>query len=309
MAKKFNYPVVAILGATATGKSELAIELAKATGGAIINCDSRQVYSQMDIGTAKPSQKDFAEVDHFLYNIIMPDQYFSAADYMVRSQQTIKKLWNRNILPILVGGTGFYYSTLHYGLGKVGHNKEIAKSLNIEYNQYGIQAMLDKLNELDPEALSQIDIKNPRKVIRAIEIVMISKKPFRENIPQKPLPEANFLPLVVTKPRNEIHNLIAKRVEKMIERGLESEVKNLIDIYGCLAPGLRSIGYQEWFEFFEGKKTLQKVKEEIIVHTRQYAKRQEIWFKKKPGGAFYNLDNSDEKKQLTDTFFSFISKS
>ena len=307
--------VLAILGPTASGKTSVALKIAKENNGIIINCDSRQIYQEMLIGTASPTEKEKSIVEHRLFNFLSPNMQFNASDYAKLAADEIRKVWSESKLPVLVGGTGFYYSAVSEGLGEAGSDSVLAKQLQEELEEKGLPYMVEKLRKLDSEAVETIDINNSRRVLRAIEVVMTTHKPFSQNKPVPLLPDAEFKPIVVTRPREILHERIALRVNQMFEEGLEEEFKHIVEKYGKDAAALSSIGYREWLDCFEEKKDLLKIegnalpphlnmarnddfnkcfsnddiksiKEQIIIHTRQYAKRQETWFRKKPGVPF-----------------------
>lgn len=290
--------VIAILGPTASGKTSIALELAQKYCGTIINCDSRQIYEEMLIGTASPSQKEKESVEHRLFNFLSPKIQFNASDYANLAVKEIKKCWANNTLPILVGGTGFYYSAISEGLGEAGSDSELSKILQEELENRGLPFMVEKLKNLDSSAVQTIDINNPRRVLRAIEVVTTTRKPFSQNKKKLLLPEAEFYPIVVTRPREILHKRIELRINQMFEEGLEAEVNHIINIYGKEAAGLSSIGYREWFDYFNNKINFNELKELILVHTRQYAKRQETWFRKNPGVPFFDLDNENDFKKI-----------
>lgn len=281
--------IIAVLGPTASGKSKLAIDIAKKFTGEIVNCDSRQIYKYMNIGTAKPGFEEQQIVKHHLFNLVEPDVKFSAGDYANVAVDVIKKIWQKGLVPVLVGGTGFYFSALNEGISSVGKNDEIAANIEETYKNYGLERLLEELKNLDENAYEMIDKSNYRRVARAIEVIKITNKPFAEAKSSSPLPEAEFIPIVVTRPRKLLHEAIEKRTNLMIDSGLEDEVRKLVKKYGEKSPGLNSIGYFEWFDFFNEKISLEQVREKIIIHTRQYAKRQETWFKKRPGSEIFDL--------------------
>ena len=283
-------PVLAILGPTASGKTSVALKMAKKHDGIIINCDSRQIYQEMLIGTASPTKEEKSVVEHRLFNFLSPRVQFNASDYAKLAVEEIRRVWKENKLPILVGGTGFYYSAVSEGLGEAGSDSALAKQLQQELEQNGLSYMVDKLRKLDLEAAQTIDINNSRRVLRAIEVVISTGKPFSQNKPVSLLPEAEFKPIVVTRPREILHERIGLRVNQMFEEGLEDEVKLIIEKYGRDVAALSSIGYREWLDYFDGKLDYELLKEQIIIHTRQYAKRQETWFRKKPGVPFIYTD-------------------
>ncbi|MBU1106991.1 MAG: tRNA (adenosine(37)-N6)-dimethylallyltransferase MiaA [Candidatus Riflebacteria bacterium] len=299
-------PVLAVLGPTASGKTVLALELAEQFGCEIVNCDSRQIYSEMSIGTAHPTIDEMQRAPHHLFSLVAPDHNFSAADYAKVATAKIRQIWQRGKVPLLAGGTGFYYDTLAQGLGPAGNDVQLAEQLRVELQSSGMAAMLERLHSLDAAASSQIDTNNPRRVLRAIEIIMTSGMVLADNKRVSPLPEAVFMPIVVTRPREELHRAISRRVDKMIEAGLESEVCRLTEKYGRQAAGLNSIGYCEWFEFFEKKIDRAEVREAIVIHTRQYAKRQETWFRRRPGPPVYNLADTGICKTVSKIVAEFI---
>ncbi len=281
--------VLAVLGPTASGKTALTLELAKRLDGVIINCDSRQIYEEMFIGTASPTKEEKQQADHRLFNFVSPLKQINAGDYAYAAADEIKKVWSEGRLPILAGGTGFYYSSVSEGLTEVSSDEKLASELEQQYKENGLEYMAAMLKQLDPEAGQNVDLNNPRRVLRAIEVVRITGKPFSQNQPKPLLPEAEFYPIVVTRPREELHQRIEARIEQMLKEGLEKETLYIVNKYGRDAAALSSIGYREFLDYFDGKITLQEVKEQILFHTRQYAKRQETWFRKKPGVPFTDL--------------------
>jgi tRNA dimethylallyltransferase len=291
-------PVVAVLGPTASGKTSLALDLAQRFGGEIVNCDSRQIYRQMQIGTAKPNSDEMKLIPHHLFDLVNPDQSFSAAEYVVAARKAIEEIWQRKRIPILSGGTGFYYAVASEGIGEAGHDEKTATELNQQLEKHGLDFMVKKLLALDPNAAVLIDTRNPRRVLRAIEIVCKSGRPLAENKPAPPIPQACFMPVVVTRPREQLQKNIATRVDQMIAAGLENEVRQLIADYGPGASGLNSIGYHEWLDYLTGQKSLAEVREQIIIHTRQYAKRQETWFRKRPGVAGIDISKPENISRI-----------
>jgi tRNA dimethylallyltransferase len=299
-------PVLAVLGPTASGKTGLAIEVAVRHGCEIVNCDSRQIFSEMLIGTAHPTAAEMAQAPHHLFSIITPDRSFSAAEYAEAAATTIRQIWQRKKIPVLVGGTGFYYDALAEGLGPAGNDARLAQLLQQELQTNGLAAMRERLHQLDPAASSQIDVNNPRRVLRAIEIVTTTGRPLGENRRVSPLPEAQFMPIVVTRPREELHQAIERRVDEMIACGLENEVRQLVDKYGRQAPGLNSIGYSEWFAMFDGTCGVSETRTAIVIHTRQYAKRQETWLRRRPGPPLFNLAEAEQRAAVFENVAEFI---
>ena len=304
--KNTKKQVISVLGPTASGKTSVAIKIAKEYNGIIVNCDSRQIYEEMLIGTASPTDEEKNIVEHRLFNFLSPKLQFNASDYANLAAEEIKKIWQENKLPVLVGGTGFYYSAISEGLGEAGSDSELSNNLLKELEENGLPYMVEKLKSLDSEAYNNVDINNSRRVLRAIEVVITTGRPFSQNKPKSLLPEAEFIPIVVSRPRDILHKRIELRVEQMFEEGLENEVRQCVEKYGKDAAALSSIGYREWLDYFARKISYEQVKEQILVHTRQYAKRQETWFRKKPGIPFVNLEVSEALSNILSSLKSFI---
>ncbi len=304
--KASSYPVLAVLGPTASGKTSAALKIAKEFNGVIINCDSRQIYEGMIIGTASPSDEEKQQIEHKLFNFVSPNIQFNASDYATLSAQAIKEVWQKKQIPILVGGTGFYYSAISEGLGEAGSDHALSEKLQKELEENGLSYMVSKLQKIDPEAAETIDINNSRRVLRAIEVVTSTGRPFSQNKPKQLLPEAEFCPIVVTQPRQELHKRIELRINQMFKEGLEREVKHIIDTYGRDAAAISSIGYREWLDYFDKKVSFEELKNLILVHTRQYAKRQETWFRKKPGVPFIDLKLKDSEKIISEKVAFFL---
>ena len=262
-----------ILGPTASGKSDLAIKLAKLFNGKIVSADSRQVYKEMNIGTAKPSK---GNIRYHLLDIIEPDKRFSAAQYKEAACKAIKDIQNRNKLPILCGGTGLYISSIieNWQFPKVPPQEKLRKELE----KKSVEQLFKIYQKLDPEGAKSIDKKNKRRLIRAIEVCKANNKPFWQ---QRKSSKSLFDTLLIgiELPKKELKERIAKRIKKMIKIGLETEIKILKDKYGRI-PSLQTIGYQEWKEYFNNKINKKEVQDLIELHTVQYSKRQMTWFKK-----------------------------
>ncbi len=297
------HPVLAVLGPTASGKTSIALKIAQKFNGIIINCDSRQIYEEMLIGTASPTAEEKKLVEHKLFNFVSPEQQFNASDYATLASQAIKEVWQNKQIPILVGGTGFYYSAVSEGLGEAGSDSALSNQLQKELDENGLPFMVSKLKKIDPEAAETIDINNSRRVLRAIEVVTSTGKPFSQNKPKQLLPEAEFCPIVVTQPRKELHKRIELRIEQMFEEGLEKEVRHIIEKYGNDAAALSSIGYREWLDQNSNNEI---IKEQILIHTRQYAKRQETWFRKKPGVPFIDLSRKESAENILEKISFFL---
>jgi len=296
--------LIVILGPTASGKTELAIKLAKklapyrARSGAgfngveIVSADSRQVYKEMDIGTAKPLEKERKKISHHLIDVVNPNEDFNVAIYKKMAVEAIKDIQKRKKIPFLVGGTGLYIQSVvdNIDFPKVPPQKKLRGELEKKTEK----ELFKIYKKLDPKGAKLIDRKNKRRLIRAIEVCRVTKESFwkkrRKGNPLFDVLQIGLLPTLrpshpTLPPKNgnfspEYIEKIKKRVDKMFKQGLEKEVKNLVKKYGWNLPVMQTIGYQEWKKYFEGKVSKKVVKEKIKLHTIQFAKRQMTWFKR-----------------------------
>jgi len=286
MLNKIKPKLVVILGPTASGKTDLAIKLAKKFNGEIVSADSRQVYKEMNIATAKPLQNQKSKiknqkylvngVPHYLVDIIYPDKEFNVAIYKKLAQKAIKDIQKRGKLPFLVGGTGLYIWAVIDNLKfpKVRPQKKLRKELEKKSKKELFQIY----KKLDPKGAKFIDKENKRRLIRAIEVCKVTGKSFWEQR-KKGKPLFDVLQIGIKLEKEKLKKRIEKRINKMFKLGLEKEAKKLFEKYGEIPP-LQTIGYQEFKDFFEGKITKKEVKEKIILHTLQFARRQITWFKR-----------------------------
>ena len=262
-----------ILGPTASGKSDLAIKIAELFNGEIVSADSRQIYKEMNIGTAKPSK---GNIRYHLLDIIEPDKRFSAAQYKELACNTIKDIQNRNKLPVLCGGTGLYISSIieDWQFPKVPPQEKLRKELE----KKSVEQLFKIYQKLDIKGAKSIDKKNKRRLIRAIEVCKASNKSFWQ---QRKSSKSSFNTLLIgiELPKKELKERITKRIKKMIKMGLETETKTLREKYGWISS-IQTIGYQEWKEYFNNKLNKKEVQDLIELHTIQYSKRQMTWFKK-----------------------------
>lgn len=261
-------PLVVVVGETASGKSALAMELAKKFNGELISADSWTVYPGFDIGTAKPSLKDQSEVKHHLLDVADPSTGFSAAVYKEVALDAIKDIESRGKLPIMVGGTGLYIDSVIYDYGFLPKSSE---ALRQKLNNMTLDALIE-LAETNSINLDGIDLRNKRRVIRAIE-----------NNGQKPSKaELRDYTLIIGMARDIEHlqDRITKRVDAMLAAGLKDEVAGLYKQYGWEAEPMKGIGYREWRDYFEGTQSLEATREKIIRASLGLAKRQRTWFKR-----------------------------
>ena len=294
-----------ILGPTASGKSDLALDLAERMRLEILNCDSRQVYREMPIGTAAPVPEDRARCPHHLYELICPSENFSAGRYEVVARDCLESLWKQGRKPLLVGGTGFYFQALVEGMPDIPFVPEVREHLQQRLLKVGREALVEELRQRDPLALQMVDVNNPRRVTRALEIMEMTGRSLSAVWAERNPLQAEILILTVSWPREVLHGRISRRVASMVKSGLESEVQGLLNTYGDAAAGLKSIGYAEWLPFFRGEISREKVVEQIVIHTRQFAKRQLTWFRYQTQGIGIDLSNADSLTQLKQVLGDF----
>jgi tRNA dimethylallyltransferase len=268
--------LIVILGPTASGKTKLAIKLAEKLNGEIVSADSRQIYKEMNIGTAKPTRKELKNIPYHLIDIISPKENFNAAIYKKLAVKKIKEVMEKGKIPFLVGGTGLYISAI---TNNIDFPKVLPdKKLRTKLEKKTAEELFKIYEKLDKEGTKFIDKNNKRRLVRAIEVCKLTGESFwKRRKKQKPI--FDVLKIGIKAEKNELNKKIKNRIKKMINLGLEKETKKLLEQYGPL-PVLETIGYQEWLEYFEKKIILVKVKELIELHTLQFAKRQMTWFKR-----------------------------
>ncbi len=277
-------PVLAVVGPTASGKTGLAIELAKELGGEIVSCDSMQIYRGMKIGTAQPTDEELAAVPHHLVGFQEPSEPFSVSDYVQLAERVVEDIHARGHLPVLCGGTGLYARSLLSGLpfDEFGRDDALRARLQAEADEKGTEALYRQLEELDPEAAEKIHPNNRPRLFRALEYCLLSGKKFsdwQKEAAAMPSPYDVCMLGIDYHDRAALYARIDKRVEIMFQEGLEEEAR----AYFAAFPGGTSgqaIGYKELFPYFRGDCTLEEAKETICRETRHYAKRQLTWFRR-----------------------------
>jgi tRNA dimethylallyltransferase len=278
--------VIIVVGPTGSGKSSLAFNLAKQFNGFLISADSRQVYQDMDIGTNKDlgqwqgvnGKKVYLVdgIEEYLVDFIKPDQEFTLADWLYQAKRLIQA---DQRLPIIVGGTGLYTTALveGYELAKQG-DKALRDKLNQEFDEHDLEYLVEKLKICSPQTAARVDIKNPRRVLRALEVCLSNDQ---DSQTSKKEPEFEFLQLGVSLPREKLYEKINLRVDQMIDEGLVDEVKALVAKgYTKDLPAMTGIGYRQIIKYLDGEIYLTEAIDLIKRDTRHYAKRQMTWYKK-----------------------------
>lgn len=271
--------VIAVVGATASGKTAYAIDLAKQIDGEIVSADSRLVYKDMNIGTAKPTLDEMSDIPHYMIDLVEPTFDFSAGIYAVEAKKRIKDILSRDKTPIMAGGTGLYFNIVlnNYDLPEIEPNYELRKELSeLTFNQ-----LFDILQGLDPDAVNEVEQNDKKRIIRYIEIIKGTGLPLNK-ARGKSDEEFEIEWIGLNFPREVLYERINKRVDLMIENGLVEETKFLLDKYGRVANIVDTIGYREIIWALDGMMSFDKAVDKLKQNSRNYAKRQLTWFRKNP---------------------------
>lgn len=290
MSKK----LYSIVGATGIGKTKLAIKVAKSLGTEIISCDARQFFREIPIGTAAPDKEELAQVQHhFIGNLSVENEY-SIGQYELDALEKLSELYQKYDSVVLVGGSGMYEKALTEGLNNLPEaNEENQKKLQEIWDKEGIEALQNLLRQADEDYYNIVDKENPRRLLRALDIIWQTGKTYTENIAQ-PLQQRDFevIRIGISTDRNIIYDRINRRVNKMLEMGLLEEAKNMLPYRYKTA--LQTVGYTELFKYFDGEWDLDFAVEEIKKNSRRYAKRQLTWLKKLNNIHWINYDYTEQ---------------
>ena len=271
--------LILIVGPTASGKTDYAIGIAKRYGSPIISCDSRQIYRELKIGTAPPTEEQLREVKHYFIFSHSIDDYYTAGKYELEALELMERLYQEHETLIMVGGSGLYADAVCYGIDDfpsvdIGLREELTAKVREEG---GIEILRQELKRLDRESYDTIDIANPQRIVRALEVTLSTGRKFSSfKSFRKKEREFEIERIVLSLPREELYDKINRRVDMMMEAGLLEEVRSMLPFRDRLA--LKTVGYKELFEYFDGKTTLDEAVNLIKQNTRRYAKRQITWF-------------------------------
>ncbi|HRY60087.1 MAG TPA: tRNA (adenosine(37)-N6)-dimethylallyltransferase MiaA [Patescibacteria group bacterium] len=297
--------IIVVCGPTGSGKTSLAVQLCKKFNGEIINADSRQVYREMDIGTGKgevkseklkvksfgvPSAQYLEGVRIHLVNIIEPNNRYTVGQFKINAEEAIADIISRGKVPFIVGGTGMYIDALVDNFQFSSFNFQSISNNQFSIKEKSLEELVKLLEKLDPQALNVVDLKNRRRVEHAIEVCLATGIPFSK---QRTKGERKYKVLklapLVSLEREKLYEKINKRVDEMIEQGLENEVKSLAEKYGWESEAMTGIGYRE----FRDESDIEKVKDKIKQDTRNYAKRQMTWFKRDKEIGYIDLKKAE----------------
>ena len=287
---------IVISGPTAVGKTDLSIKIAKLLNSEIISADSSQIYKHMNIGTAKITFEDMGGIRHHMLDIIEPGEDFSVGDFEIHVNNILKEKEKKGENIVVTGGTGLYIRAVTDGFSKLpSKDEKIRKSLS----EKSTEELSEILKGMDYESFENIDLKNRMRVIRAIEVCILTNGKFSElkteNIKGN---SYKFLKIFLTRDREELYERINKRVDIMISRGFEKEASEIYEKYKEKRHKIVSIGYREFFKYFNGELSLEETVEEIKKESRRYAKRQLTWFRKEKGYITYNLSEMTEEETV-----------
>ncbi len=281
-----EYPVIVIVGPTASGKTRLGLALAEQFRGEIISCDALQVYRHMDIGTAKATPQEREKIPHHGLDLREPGEDFSAGEYQRMARESLKTIQGRNALPLVVGGTGFYLRALFDGLFEGPQRSDALRArMRRIIRGRGASSLHHALRRVDPETAARISPADSARIIRAYEIYLLTGRNMHwwQSRPRDVLCGYRWLKLGIEVPRHLLYDRINRRVEEMFETGFIDEVRGLLERYPRECQAFKAIGYREVASYLEGKLSLQLAKEQTQQESRRYAKRQMTWFRSDPG--------------------------
>jgi tRNA dimethylallyltransferase len=289
---------ILLAGPTAVGKSEIALRLAEQLGGEIVSVDSMQVYRGLDIGTAKPPPSERARVPHHLIDVVELTDAFDAAKFAALAHRAVAEIQVRGRVPILCGGTGLYFKAFLEGLGEA---PPADKELRAQLEATPLEELLRELKERDPATYDKIDRRNPRRVIRAVEVIRLTGKPFSDQRAgwnaERGTRSTEFFGF--SRAAADLRRRIDARVDEMFRRGLVEETRRLLERgLAQNKTAMQAIGYRQVVEHLQGERPLNETIELVKIRTRQFAKRQMTWFRKQPGIQWIELAPTDETSAI-----------
>ncbi len=301
-------PLIVLLGPTAVGKTALSLDLCSKYNGEIVSADSRQIYRQMDVGTAKPTCDEQQLVPHHLVDICDPDAIFTVAEYQRLAYAAISEIHRRGRVPFLVGGTALYVRAVVEGLRipQVPPNPELRRELEQLLACAGREALFQRLAVVDPATAAVIDKQNPRRVLRALEIVLVTGRSKVEIEGAKP-PPYRILKIGLDRPRGILYARVDERVDAMIEQGLVEETRRLLEKgYAPNQPAMTGLGYREIGAFLRSEMSLAEAAERIKTETHRFVRHQYTWFRKMRGVQWYDLEDEQSPVVIRSAIAAFL---
>jgi len=293
-------PTVYVIGGpTASGKSKLAVELAKKINGEIISADSMQIYKDMNIGTAKVTEDEMQGIKHYLIDFVSPEERYSVSSFKKDAENAIEEILRKGKTPVIVGGTGLYIDSLIYGIEFQDEeiDTKYREKLNEIAEKEGLEELYNKALSIDPEAMKKISVNDRKRIIRVLEIYEKTGKTKTELEKESRKNEVkyNYKVFAITMDREKLYSRIEKRVDLMLEAGLIEEVKGILEKYSCFPTAMQGLGYKEVVEYLEKKVSKEEMIEKIKKETRHYAKRQLTWFRKNKETIWINGEEETHK--------------
>ena len=296
-------PLLTIIGPTAVGKTGLAIEIAKLIGGEIVGADSRQIYRQMNIGTAKPTWEQQAQIPHHLIDVVEPDENLTLAQYQRLARKTIEDIHRRERVPMVVGGTGQYVTALVEGwsIPEVAPNEALRQALEVFAAEEGAEALHKRLETLDPTAAANIDYRNVRRVVRALEVCIETNQPISE-LQRKHPPDYDMLHIGVTMEREALYAQADLRIDMMMADGFLAEVQQLLKVgYSRKLPSMSGLGYAELTSYLLDEVQLDEAVSRTKHNTHDFIRRQYTWFRGHDPGIVWHNMQTDQFEQVVET--------
>jgi len=294
---KYMIKLIALIGPTAVGKTQLSHKLAQKFGFEIVSCDSIQVYTGMDIGTAKPSPEEIEKYNYHMLNIVTPDYHYSAGEYAHDAEKVIEGITKRGAFPLVSGGSGLYLDALIYGISSMPKaDLKFRKKLKQEALKKGNAFLHELLNEIDPVSAKKIHSNDLKRVIRALEVYRLSGEQLSEiQKMEKAIKNYKYLLIGLNRKRDELYERVEARVDKMFEEGLVEEVRTLLDEgYSSELSSFQALGYKEIAQYLKGKLDLEEAKEKVKKNTRNFAKRQMTYFRKNKEIKWFDSGSDDD---------------
>ena len=299
-------PIICIAGPTASGKTALAVELAKELNGEVVSCDSMQVYKRMDIGTAKPTMEEMQGIPHHMIDVAEPDEDFSVSRYCCMAAPIVDDIVARGKTAIIAGGTGLYMDSLMRGNAFAPFpSTGVREKLEAQADSEGMEAMLSRLSSIDPEAAARLHLSDRKRIIRALEVYLETGQTITEHNRKTQLIPPKYSPLWLGldfDDRAELYRRIDARVDLMLEMGLITEIR------GLLASGIppkctamQAIGYKEFVRALHGEETIAQAAEEVKKSSRHYAKRQLTWFRRNPKLHWLSRQTGQKNEEILST--------
>ncbi len=312
---KQQIPLVVVAGPTASGKTDMAIHLAKIFGGEIINADSMQVYKELNIGSAKPSVEERQGIPHHMMDVVSVTNEYTVSQYEQQATEAIKDVYNREKLPIICGGTGLYIRSLLYRMSfsNAISDETIRRELTEYVNKNGKLSLHTMLSKVDQKTAIRLHPNDVKRVIRALEVYRVTGIPFSQQDNNGKFEKKDIYCCILIGlqwPRQELVRRIKKRIDIMVDNGLLKEAKNIYDLHLPLSlPSMQGLGYKQFFSYFDGLCSLEEALEQTFIQTRQFAKRQMTWFRhQEPEMHWIKADEAGAVFQAEQLVSEFISK-